>query len=92
MSDFPVIDLVATGKNIKRLRKKSGLTVGDLQKYFGFMRFHLLIFILSAYAVSVLFTKSFPVSLSSRPLFCHTEHTWPYIEVCDPSEVEPCAK
>lgn len=36
MSDFPVIDLVATGKNIKRLRKKSGLTVGDLQRYFGF--------------------------------------------------------
>ena len=36
MSDFPVIDLAATGKNIKRLRKKRGFTVGDLQKYFGF--------------------------------------------------------
>lgn len=36
MSDFPVIDLAATGKNIKHLRKKNGLTVGDLQKYFGF--------------------------------------------------------
>lgn len=36
MSDFPVIDLAATGKNIKRLRKKNGLTVGDLQRYFGF--------------------------------------------------------
>ena len=36
MSDFPVIDLVATGKNIKRLRKKSGLTVSELQRYFGF--------------------------------------------------------
>ena len=33
---FPVIDMVATGKNIVRLRKESGLTVADLQDYFGF--------------------------------------------------------
>ena len=33
---FPVIDLVATGKNIVRLRKESGLSVVDLQNYFGF--------------------------------------------------------
>ena len=33
---FPVIDLVATGKNIMRLRKESGLSVADLQEYFGF--------------------------------------------------------
>ena len=33
---FPVIDMVATGKNIVRLRKESGLSVADLQEYFGF--------------------------------------------------------
>ena len=33
---FPVIDPVATGKNIVRLRKARGLTVRDLQEYFGF--------------------------------------------------------
>ena len=34
--DFPVIDLTATGRNIVRLRKARGLTVKDLQVYFGF--------------------------------------------------------
>ena len=33
---FPVIDPVATGANICRLRKDRGLTVRDLQQYFGF--------------------------------------------------------
>ena len=33
---FPTIDLVATGKNIIRLRKAHGLTVRQLQLYFGF--------------------------------------------------------
>ena len=33
---FPVIDLVATGENIVRLRKARGLTVRDLQNWFGF--------------------------------------------------------
>ena len=33
---FPVIDLVATGNNIRRLRMERGLTVRDLQSYFGF--------------------------------------------------------
>ena len=33
---FPVIDPVATGANICRLRKERGLTVRDLQSYFGF--------------------------------------------------------
>ncbi len=33
---FPVIDLVATGENITRLRKSRGLTVRDLQNWFGF--------------------------------------------------------
>ena len=33
---FPVIDLEATGENIVRLRKARGLSVRDLQKWFGF--------------------------------------------------------
>lgn len=33
---FPVIDLAATGQNIVRLRKERGLSVKDLQQYFGF--------------------------------------------------------
>lgn len=33
---FPVIDPVATGENIVRLRRERGLTVRDLQRYFGF--------------------------------------------------------
>ena len=33
---FPVIDLAATGNNIRRLRIERGLTVRDIQSYFGF--------------------------------------------------------
>ena len=33
---FPVIDPVATGANITRLRQERGLTVRDLQRFFGF--------------------------------------------------------
>ena len=33
---FPVIDPAATGENIRRLRIERGLTVRDLQRYFGF--------------------------------------------------------
>lgn len=33
---FPVIDMQATGQNIIRLRKSRGLSVRDLQVYFGF--------------------------------------------------------
>lgn len=33
---FPTIDLAATGANITRLRKDRGLSVRDLQSYFGF--------------------------------------------------------
>ena len=33
---FPVIDLIATGNNIRRLRLERGFTVRDLQRYFGF--------------------------------------------------------
>lgn len=36
MKQFPVIDPAATGKNITRLRTERGLTVRDLQAYFGF--------------------------------------------------------
>lgn len=34
--NYPVIDLAATGRNIQRLRLERGLTVRDLQSYFGF--------------------------------------------------------
>jgi len=33
---FPVIDPIATGENIVRLRKERGLSVRDLQTFFGF--------------------------------------------------------
>ena len=33
---FPVIDLPATGANIRRLRQTKGLSVRDLQQFFGF--------------------------------------------------------
>ena len=33
---FPVIDLIATGDNIRRLRLERGFSVRDLQRYFGF--------------------------------------------------------
>ena len=33
---FPVINMAATGINIQRFRKEKGLTVTDLQNYFGF--------------------------------------------------------
>ncbi len=33
---FPVIDMAATGENILRLRKRRGLTVRDVQTFFGF--------------------------------------------------------
>lgn len=36
MNDFPTIDLKATGENIVRLRKNKGLSVKELQQYFGF--------------------------------------------------------
>lgn len=36
MTTFPIIDVKATGANILRLRKLNGLSVKDLQLYFGF--------------------------------------------------------
>ena len=33
---FPVIDRAATGRNIVRLRRERGLSVRDVQDYFGF--------------------------------------------------------
>ena len=35
-SAFPVIDLAGTGRSIERHRRQAGLTVRDLQTYFGF--------------------------------------------------------
>ncbi|NLC18831.1 MAG: helix-turn-helix transcriptional regulator [Clostridiales bacterium] len=36
MNAFPRIDMVATGANIKKIRISCGLSVKDLQEYFGF--------------------------------------------------------
>ena len=36
VKQFPVIDLAATGENISRLRRAKGLTVRQVQSYFGF--------------------------------------------------------
>ena len=36
MEQIPTINMVKTGKNIVKLRKKSGLTVKELQDIFGF--------------------------------------------------------
>ena len=36
MTMIPAIDMVATGENIARLREEAGLTVKELQKFFGF--------------------------------------------------------
>ena len=36
MKQFPVIDLTAPGENITRLRREKGLTVREVQSYFGF--------------------------------------------------------
>lgn len=36
MDNIPVIDMIATGMNITRLRINAGLTVRDLQDIFGF--------------------------------------------------------
>ena len=34
--DMPIIDMIATGNNIVRLRCQAGLSVQDLQQIFGF--------------------------------------------------------
>ena len=36
MQEIPVIDVIATGQNIARLRNAAGMTVKDLQDVFGF--------------------------------------------------------
>jgi transcriptional regulator with XRE-family HTH domain len=36
MDNIPVIDMIATGMNITRLRINAGLTVRNLQNIFGF--------------------------------------------------------
>lgn len=36
MKHFPTINLEATGKHIAQLRKERGLSVKDMQNYFGF--------------------------------------------------------
>ena len=36
MFNIPTVNLVATGKNIEKLRKEAGYTVKELQNIFGF--------------------------------------------------------
>ena len=36
MITMPAIDMVATGRNIAKMRQNAGLTVKDLQIFFGF--------------------------------------------------------
>lgn len=36
MFTMPAIDMVATGRNIAKMRQNAGLTVKDLQIFFGF--------------------------------------------------------
>lgn len=36
MDSMPVIDMVATGQNITRMRRAAGMSVQDLQRVFGF--------------------------------------------------------
>ena len=36
VGEFPVIDLTETGRNITRLRKAKGLSVRDIQAWYGF--------------------------------------------------------
>ena len=36
MANLPTIDMIRTGQNINRLRKRAGLSVKDLQEIFGF--------------------------------------------------------
>ena len=36
MTQIPVINMVATGQNITRLRKQAGISVANLQQIFGF--------------------------------------------------------
>ena len=36
MMNFPMINTVATGQNINRMRIRAGMTVRDMQEVFGF--------------------------------------------------------
>ena len=36
MMNFPMINTVATGQNINRMRIRAGMTVRDIQEVFGF--------------------------------------------------------
>ena len=36
MTNFPMINTVATGQNINRMRLGAGMTVRDMQEVFGF--------------------------------------------------------
>jgi hypothetical protein len=62
-----------------------------LQKFFSFMRFHLLTVVLSTYSIGVLFNMSFLCQLVQDFSFYQIQCIWPYAEVFDPFGVEFCA-
>ena len=88
---FPVIDPVATGENIVRLRKERGLSVRDLQSFFGFeepqaiykwQRGQSLPTVDNLYALGALFGVSMDeILISSAPARNHT-HTEQQAKAC----------
>ncbi len=77
---FPVIDPVATGENIQRLRRARGLSVKDVQTFFGFeepqaiykwQRGKSLPSVDNLYALSRLLDVSMDDILVSQPLSLH---------------------
>ena len=90
LTQFPVIDMTATGINIVRMRRERGLTVRDLQHYFGFaepqaiykwQRGQSLPSVDNLYALSVLF------GVSMNEIIVSSAHS--YI-VSFEQQAEPC--
>ena len=88
---FPVIDLVATGDNIRRLRLERGLTVKDLQSYFGFeepraiykwQRGQTLPTVDNLYALGSLFGVPMDQILVPKQIKLHLDYTEQQVEPC----------
>ena len=94
---FPVIDPVATGENILRLRKDRGLTVRDLQQWFGFeepqaiykwQKGKSLPTVDNLYALGALFDVSMEEILV--PLQLHMTKNGQQVETCCPKPLPGC--
>ncbi len=86
---YPVIDMIATGANIRRLRLERSLTVRDLQGYFGFeepraiykwQKGQSLPSLDNLFALSVLFQVPMEQILVAKPSKLHTRE----------QQIEPC--